>query len=117
MSRRFPVLCAAAVLLLRSSAPCSPIRPDVMTLSKPKVFGSLSRAPVRFTHKDHMSLEGVSCLTCHHDFKDGKNVLDPKAQCGGPVDACAACHTDPIAAEGVSRAVHHLPRHGKARAG
>jgi hypothetical protein len=80
MSRRFPVLCVAAVLLASSGALFAD-PPDVMTLSKPKVFGSLNRAPVRFTHKDHMSLEGVSCLTCHHK--------------GDTSTECATCHVTP----------------------
>lgn len=70
--------------------------PALITISDPKVFGSASRAPVRFTHKDHMSIDGVSCLTCHHVFKDGKNILDPRTiKEGDPSLQCAACHVKP----------------------
>ena len=49
---------------------------------------------MRFTHKDHMAIEGVSCLTCHHVFVQGKNVLDPKdIKAGDPALSCASCHT------------------------
>ena len=98
MSMRFVMLCAAAALLLAYAAPVFADPPDVIILSKPGVFGSLSRTPVRFTHRDHMSLEGVSCLACHHDFKNGKNVLDPgRLTPGDPSTQCAACHSGPQA--------------------
>jgi hypothetical protein len=91
MSRRLVMLCAAAALVLAFAAPVFADPPDVIILSKPGVFGSLSRAPVRFPHKDHGGLEGVGCLTCHHDFKDGKDVLDP--------GQCETCHVGPQALE------------------
>lgn len=98
MSMRFVMLCAAAALLLAHAAPVFADPPDVIILSKPGVFGSLSRTPVRFTHRNHMSLEGVSCLACHHDFKNGKNVLDPgRLTPGDPSTQCAACHSGPQA--------------------
>jgi DnaJ-class molecular chaperone len=55
--------------------------PDLMILSKPKVFGSLSRAPVRFTHGHHMKSKAVSCSTCHHT--------------GNTSVECESCHTTP----------------------
>ncbi len=70
--------------------------PAVIELSRPNAFGAPSRAPVRFTHADHMTLDGVSCLTCHHDFKNGKNILDPgRLVTGDPSLRCATCHTRP----------------------
>ena len=53
MSRHIAMLCAAAALLLACAATVFADPPDLIILSKPGVFGSLSRAPVRFTHKDH----------------------------------------------------------------
>jgi hypothetical protein len=61
--------------------------PVVMEIATPGVFVSPTRAPVRFTHEDHQSLDGVSCTTCHHVYKDGKNILDPSR--------CASCHAKP----------------------
>ncbi len=70
--------------------------PAVMILSKPQVFGSLSRPAVRFTHGAHAAIAGVSCLTCHHVYKDGKNVLDVSTlTVGNPAIQCATCHTRP----------------------
>ncbi len=72
------------------------IRPSFILLSNPKVFGALSRPPVRFTHGDHMNIQGVTCLTCHHVFKDGKNILDvSQLTVGNPALLCASCHTSP----------------------
>jgi hypothetical protein len=97
MNRRIDVLFAAAVLLA-SSSPLFAEPPDMIILSKPKVFGSLSRAPVRFTHGHHVSPKSVSCLTCHHLYKVGKNILDPATlTAGNPAIQCATCHVTPRA--------------------
>ena len=80
MSRRIAGLCTAAIMLVSSSALFAD-PPDIIMLSKPKVFGSLSRAPVRFTHGHHMSPKGVSCLTCHHK--------------GDTTIQCETCHVTP----------------------
>jgi len=106
MSRRFVMAGAAAALLLACTAPVFADPPDVIIFSRTGVFGSLSRAPVRFPHKDHVSLGGVTCLTCHHDFKNGKNVLDPGLLTpGDPSTQCAACHVGPLALE---KGLHQL---------
>jgi hypothetical protein len=65
----------------------------VMKIANPLVFGTLSRPAVRFTHADHGKLAGVTCLTCHHVFVSGKNVLDIKLlKPGDPSIQCASCH-------------------------
>ena len=80
--------------------------PAVMILSKPQVFGSLSRPAVRFTHGAHATIAGVSCLTCHHVYKDGKNVLDVSTlTAGNPAIQCASI------GKVLSPVVHHLPRY------
>jgi hypothetical protein len=114
MSRRL-VLGAAAALLLAFAAPVFADPPDVIVLKKPQVFGSLSRSPVRFTHGDHTALDGVSCLTCHHDFQKGKkmplgtvaaNVLDPgRLIPGDPSTQCATCH---VGARDLQKRFHQL---------
>ena len=87
MSGRLMTFGAAAALLLAFAAPVFADPPDVITLSETGVFGSLRRAPVRFTHKDHMALEGVDCLACHHQ--------------GDPSVTCAACHVERQALQNV----------------
>jgi hypothetical protein len=96
-----------AVLLLAAAAPVrAPAQPEIITITDPGVFTRASRPAVRFTHADHMGIEGVSCLTCHHVFVKGKNVLDPNdIKEGDPRLACAACHGTPAA---LQRSFHLL---------
>jgi hypothetical protein len=93
MSARFTG--SVCVVLLLAAAAAAPVRgqPKIITISETGVFPSPSRPAVRFTHADHMSIEGVSCLTCHHVFVNAKNVLDPKdIKEGDSRLRCAACH-------------------------
>jgi len=92
--RRSLVALAALALIAVAPAFCDP--QETMQLSETKVFGTLHRAPVEFTHDAHA--KGMSCLTCHHEFKNGKNVLDPgRLTPGDPATQCATCHTTPAA--------------------
>jgi hypothetical protein len=88
MSRaRLALLFLAAVLL--AAAPLALAAQDaIMKLANPKVFGSPSRPPVRFTHAGHQWLEGVTCLSCHHSSEGGEDPV---------LAACASCHTTPRA--------------------
>lgn len=54
---------------------------------------SVQRPPVMFSHDLHMGL--YDCLDCHHDMKDGVNVLDEdNLEEGNPDILCGACHND-----------------------
>lgn len=54
-------------------------------------YFSKSRPTVYFSHEIHM--EEYECLDCHHDYKDGKNILDEDdIEEDGSVE-CARCHT------------------------
>jgi hypothetical protein len=86
---------AALILCVLMPAVCAD-PPAVMEIATPGVFVSPARTPVRFTHADHQALDGVSCTTCHHVYKDGKNVLDPSTLTpGDPSLQCASCHAKP----------------------
>lgn len=75
-------------------------------IANTEVFGTPTRPAVRFTHVAHESLDGVTCLTCHHVFVKGKNVLDPSTlKAGDPSLQCAACHTS---AQKLEAAYHQL---------
>ena len=88
------LFCAAFAFAAATAAFTDP--PVFIMLSKPQVFGSLSRPAVRFTHTDHANLQGVTCLTCHHVYKDGKNILDISTlTAGNSALLCASCHTSP----------------------
>ena len=100
-ARRAGMLCVALAFI--AAAPgLLPAQPAIVTIDNAKVFGSLGRAAVRFTHAEHMSIDGVSCLTCHHVMVKGKNVLDPKDLKEGNLSLrCASCHTKPADLERV----------------
>jgi hypothetical protein len=86
------------ILLVALLAPLAASAQDAeWKIAAPKVFGTLIRPAVRFTHAAHQTLPGVSCLTCHHVFVKGKNVLDPATlKAGDPSLQCAACHARPL---------------------
>ena len=93
MKRSTVRLLALACLVSLSLA--APAQEAVMRLSKPPALGTPSRPSVRFTHENHFSLEGVSCLACHHEIAPGKNDRGPKlpAAGGDPSVPCESCHT------------------------
>ena len=83
----------AAALLLAAPALARGQDAEWM-IAHTEVFGALTRPAVRFTHAEHQGLPGVTCLTCHHVFVNGRNVLDPSTlRAGDPSLRCAACHT------------------------
>ena len=54
---------------------------------------STQRSPVPFSHDLHMGL--YECLDCHHDMKDGVNVLDEdNLEADNPDIQCGSCHND-----------------------
>jgi hypothetical protein len=94
------VLVGIAMLMMAGGAIAA--QDATFTLADPAVFGTLSRPGVHFTHADHQNLDGVTCLTCHHVFVKGKNVLDPSTlKQGDPSLRCATCHTKPADLERV----------------
>jgi hypothetical protein len=53
-------------------------------------YPSKSRPAVYFSHETHM--EENECLDCHHDYKDGKNILDEDDLDEDGAAGCAQCH-------------------------
>jgi hypothetical protein len=47
------------------------------------------KGPVSFSHTNHAQDYEVSCLDCHHNYQDGKNVWKE----GDPVKKCVECHS------------------------
>ena len=98
--RRFAALLGASLALAASTPAGFAEPPAFITLSRPQVLGAPSRPAVPFTHRDHGNLQGVTCLTCHHVYKDGKNILDIAALAAGNTALlCASCHTTARALE------------------
>lgn len=50
-------------------------QPDEILLNNDKVFHGKKKPAVMFPHESHMS--EFECLECHHQMRNGKNVLDP----------------------------------------
>ena len=69
-----------------------PAQPEDILLDHPEVFEKRARPPVMFSHGRHM--EAVpSCKDCHHQYEDGKNVLDESALTEGSEGIkCSSCH-------------------------
>ncbi|MFZ4615097.1 MAG: cytochrome c3 family protein [Rectinemataceae bacterium] len=88
-----PWACALALLAVAVAAPVWGQDAGIITLTGKPVITKPTRAPVRFPHEAHWGFEGLDCLSCHHEFKDGVNVLDMSVlAAGGPAILCATCH-------------------------
>jgi hypothetical protein len=86
-----PALMLALLMAAAQAAGADP--PSAWKIQNPGVFRPAARAAVRFTHAAHQGLDGVSCTTCHHVFKNGRNILDPSTLAeGDPSLRCASCH-------------------------
>jgi len=68
---------------------------DVIEIKDP-LFGKHTKPAVTFTHKKHSVDYKLKCDSCHHVYKDGKNVWKE----GDKVDMCSACHKSPKKNEG-----------------
>jgi hypothetical protein len=68
--------------------------PDEILINN-QVYRPDRKGPVYFSHVEHAEGYVDACDSCHHDYKDGKNVW----QEGQPVQKCAACH-DPQKRDG-----------------
>ena len=96
MKRGYLAALGAALLVATLGAARAAAQDAGETIADTAVFGTLTRTPVRFTHAEHQALNGVTCLTCHHVFRNGKNVLDPSTlKAGDPSLRCATCHATP----------------------
>ncbi|KIX11070.1 cytochrome c3 family protein [Dethiosulfatarculus sandiegensis] len=63
---------------------------DEINIESP-VFPKHRKPAVHFTHKKHSVDYKLKCDSCHHDYKDGKNMWKE----GDKVQKCEACHTSP----------------------
>ena len=63
---------------------------DVIIIEN-KGYTTDKKGPVKFSHVKHNKEYKVSCVECHHVYKDGKNLWKE----GDHVDKCIVCH-DPV---------------------
>jgi len=69
----------------------SQAQPEAITLNHLETDRQKHYPPVIFYHESHM--EEVECLACHHDYEDGKNVLDEdELEESSPAVVCGSCH-------------------------
>lgn len=81
-------------------------QPENMVLNNREVFTKIERPSVTFPHERHM--DKFDCLTCHHRYESGKNVLDEdELEEGNAHIRCANCH-NPNARLGLRHAYHRL---------
>ncbi len=79
--------------ILSFSASGLQAQPDNILLNHPEVFKKRERPPVGFPHHRHMEGE-LSCKDCHHQYKEGKNILDESMLKEGEKGIqCSTCHT------------------------
>jgi class III cytochrome C family protein len=96
---RRPVKCAfrllvyqAVLLLLWGSATHLHAQPDEIWFDNPSAYGEKQRSAVFFNHDGHM--ENHECLECHHDYNNGRNVLDESDIEEDGRNTCIQCHRD-----------------------
>lgn len=71
-------------------------------------YSARQRPDVMFMDNYHdMHMDVLECLDCHHDYKNGKNILDIEALENGEAEVeCALCHT-PKTTMGLTKAFHN----------
>ncbi|MDY6934828.1 MAG: cytochrome c3 family protein [Spirochaetota bacterium] len=68
-------------------------QPEMIILKNSDVFKGKQRSAVEFPHGIHMEGD-LGCIDCHHQYQNGKNILDEdELEEGNPKIKCANCHT------------------------
>lgn len=90
MGKKLTIVAVAAALLglvfITGPAAAAEV-PDEVSLHDP-AFGEHKKGPVKLHHKKHSEEYKLSCIECHHEYQNGKNVWKE----GDPVKKCSACH-------------------------
>lgn len=92
LKRHFRLLTLLIPLLVLFGVSMTFGQEDELTLDNADAYVKKNRAAVTFPHEVHMN--DIECLTCHHEYEDGENVLDESTlEEGNPDIRCSACHT------------------------
>ena len=83
-----------ALLLIASDVIAATDIPDQIVINS-KGYKKDIKGPVIFKHAKHARDLKIACTTCHHEYKDGKNVWVE----GQKVKKCEECH-NPLKSEG-----------------
>ena len=79
----FAVIALSAVMTTVGDAP---------RLKDRTLFNGPARGDVLFPHDRHYAW-GIGCLSCHHRYENGVNVLEIEELYRGGIDvSCASCH-------------------------
>lgn len=80
-------------------------QPEEILLDNTDSFKGKQRSAVTFKHALHM--EGLECLSCHHRYENGENVLDEgELEDDTQNVKCAACHNGEAKTH-LKKAFHH----------
>ncbi|MBN1850315.1 MAG: cytochrome c3 family protein [Deltaproteobacteria bacterium] len=63
---------------------------DIIVIDN-QAFEERNKGAVNLSHRKHIKEYGVTCIECHHEYQDGKNIWTEN----DPVKRCVTCH-DPI---------------------
>ena len=90
------LLCISLVLSavlgsLLPGAACLYAQESEIFIDNASAYSNKNRSAVYFSHENHM--ESFECLDCHHDYQNGKNVLDEDELEEDGKARCATCHT------------------------
>ena len=61
--------------------------PEVIIIDN-QAFEEWKKGAVKLSHRKHVEEYGVSCVECHHEYEDGKNIWTEN----DPVKRCVTCH-------------------------
>ncbi len=75
MINRYDSMILLIAIILSLAATDLKAQQDHIWLNHPKVFMKRERPPINFPHNRHVE-GGLSCKDCHHQYKNGENVLD-----------------------------------------
>ena len=88
---RLPLL--LMLLLILSGISYAGEREDELIIDNPDAYEEKHRSAVTFPHELHVG--NFDCLACHHDYKDGENILkEEMLEERNPDLRCSACHDE-----------------------
>lgn len=90
--KSFSALFFLCLLLLLTLTALVRADEEPLILDNPDVFVKKKRPAVTFPHEVHMQM--IDCLSCHHDYVKGQNMLDEDDMLEetDPAIRCASCH-------------------------
>ena len=91
-------------LFLATGVPFAAVKAESLVLENPEAYQKKERPAVTFPHGMHADM--LDCLRCHHDYVDGRNLLDEdELEATDPAIRCASCHAGDATVD-LKRAFH-----------